>query len=351
MPKLPPAALRQLAIDVFLKTGAPALHAEIVADHLVEANLAGHDSHGILRVLQYVDLIDSGLLIPTGQARVVERFTSGAVIDGQGGFGQVVAGDAMRLAIELAREAGTAAVTVRNCCHTGRLGAYSAMAAEAGLVGLVVVNAGGGAQLVAPFGGTARRLSTNPISIAAPAANGPPVVLDMSTSAAPEGKVRAAFQAGKPTPDGWLIDPQGNPTNDPGQLYADPPGALVPLGGAFAHKGYALSFMIDILAGGLTGAGTCEPGRAYPGDGMLAMAIDIARFTSLETFRQQVATLCDYIHESPKAAGCERIYVPGEPERVRREERMRDGILVQQGTWDLLTKLCQRLEVPLPAEV
>ena len=150
-----------------------------------------------------------------------------------------------------ARDGGVGAVSVRNCCHTGRIGTYTEMAAQAGLVGIAMTNSGGGGQLVAPFGGTARRLSTNPISIAAPSGGPHPIMLDIASSVAPEGKVRNYFLAGKSVPPGWMIDAAGNPTTNPADFYAEPGGALLPLGGAVGYKGFGLSFMIDILAGAL----------------------------------------------------------------------------------------------------
>jgi uncharacterized oxidoreductase len=304
-----------------------------------------------LRIAQYIELIDAGRLNPRGQMRVVERFAGGAVVDGDRGFGQVIASDAMQLAIEIARAGGTATVAVRNCCHTGRIGTYTEMAAEAGLVGIAMTNAGGGGQLVTPFGGTKRRLSTNPISIAAPTAGGPPIVLDMATSVAPEGKVRAAFQAGRRTPEGWMIDADGRPTTDPGDFYADPPGALLPLGGAVGHKGYGLAFMVDVLAGALTGAGCCRANMTYPGDGMLAVALDIARFVPLDEFRKRVTELADYVRDCPTAPGVERIYVPGELEQRKREARQREGIEVEPGSWKLIEANCRRFGVVLPPGV
>jgi uncharacterized oxidoreductase len=345
MPTIPPPALEQLAAQLLQRAGAPPQLAAIVADHLIEANLTGHDSHGVLRVLQYVEGIDNGLITPAAEMTVVNRFAAGAVVDGGGGFGQVIGRQATLLALEIAQESGVGAVTVHHCHHTGRIGTYTEMCASAGLIGIAVVNSGGGAQVVPPFGGLGRRLSTNPISIAAPSDGEHPIVLDMATTVAPEGKVRAAFQAGKPVPTGWLTDAQGQYTNDAAQLYADPPGALVPIGGIVAYKGFGLSLMIDILAGILTGAGGCEPDRPYPGDGLLVIAIDVERFKPLADFRRQVAALADYIRSSPTAAGVENIYAPGDLELRRRETRLRDGLFVEQGTWDLLEKLCERFGV------
>ena len=347
MPVFSAEQLERLAAGVFERAGASADDARHVARHLVDANLAGHDSHGVLRIPQYVELIDAGKLRPGGQMRIVRQTAAIAVVDGNGGFGQVIARDAMWLAIEKARAGGIGAVTVRNCCHTGRLGAYSEMAAAAGLVGIVVANAGGGGQLVAPFGGTQRRLSTNPISIAAPSDEPHAIVLDMASSVAPEGKVRAALQAKKSVPNGWLIDARGEPTTNPADFYADPAGSILPLGAAAGHKGFVLSFLIDILAGALTEAGCCEPDRAYPGDGMLSLALDVEQFTPLADFRQRVSQLEAYVKSCPTAAGVERIHVPGEVERRKREDRLRDGITVEPGTWQLVESVCRRFGVEI----
>jgi uncharacterized oxidoreductase len=345
MPTFPAAALEQLATQLLEKAGAPRKLAEVVSNHLIEANLAGHDSHGVLRVLQYVEFVDNGMIQPAAVGTVARRFAAGAVLDGNGGFGQVIGKQATELAIEIARESGVSAVTASNCHHTGRIGTYTEMCARAGLIGIGVVNSGGGAQVVPPFGGLGRRLSTNPISIAAPSDSQHPIVLDMATTVAPEGKVRAAFQAGKPVPIGWLNDAQGQYTTDAAQLYADPPGALVPIGGIVGYKGFGLGLMIDVLAGILTGAGGREPDRQYSGDGLVVIALDVECFKPLADFRQQVTALADYIRSSPTAAGVENIYAPGDLELLRRQSRLRHGLFVEQGTWDLLTKLCERFGV------
>jgi LDH2 family malate/lactate/ureidoglycolate dehydrogenase len=256
----------------------------------------------------------------------------------------------MNLAIEIATEAGVGAVTLHNSCHTGRIGTYAEMAAEAGMVGIVTVNAGGGGQLVAPFGGTARRISTNPISIGAPSTEGRPIVLDVATSVAPEGKVRALLHAGKRLPEGWLIDARGKPTTDPAALYADPPAAILPLGGPFGHKGFGLAFMIDILSGILSGAGHCRPGATYAGDGMLAIALNVAHFTPLADFRRHVAELSAHVKDCPTAPGVEQIYVPGEIELRKREERQRSGIPVEPETWEQIETICRRFGIE-PAKI
>lgn len=345
MPNLTADSLRRLTTTIFERSGAPADHAECVAAHLVEANLAGHDSHGVLRIPQYVDLIDAGKLKPAAHMQVVHRALATAVVDGNAGFGQVIARDAMRLAVEIGRANGVGAVAVRNCSHTGRIGTYTQWAAEQGLVGIAVVNTGGGGQSVAPFGGTGRRLSTNPISIAAPCDGPRPIVLDMATSVAPEGKVRARYQAGTRLPDGWLIDAAGRPTNNPADFYHEPFGALLPVGGAVGYKGFGLGFMIDILAGALSGIGCCQPNMPVVSDGMLAMALDVSQFAPLGEFTRRVAALAEHIKSCPTAAGYDEIFVPGEVEARMRERRLVEGIPIPDGTWELIDRIRTRLGI------
>lgn len=349
MPTVEAKRLEQLATTIFERSGAPSEHAALVAAHLVEANLAGHDSHGVMRVPQYVDLIDAGRLKPERKMQVVQRAAASAVVDGCGGFGQVIADGAMRLAIELARAGGVGAVTVRNCSHTGRIGTYTQMAAREGLVGIGMVNTGGGAQSVAPFGGTARRLSTNPISIAAPSGGPNPILLDMATSVAPEGKVRAKYQAGKSLPAGWMMDAQGQPTTDAKSFYHEPLGALLPFGGPVGYKGFGLGFAIDILAGALSGAGCSHADAPIVTDGMLAIALDIERFTPLADFTRRVAALVEHVKSCPTAEGYDEIYVPGEVELRSRERRLAEGIPIEQGTWDLIDRIRRRFALDDPA--
>jgi hydroxycarboxylate dehydrogenase B len=352
MPTFNADRLQALTAAIFEKTGATADAAQVVAEHLVEANLTGHDSHGVLRVLQYIELIDGGTLKPQGRAEVVHETSAIAVLDGGGGFGQVVAREAMLRAIEKARACGIGAATARHCSHTGRIGTYTCMAAEAGMVGIAVVNSGGGGHLVAPFGGTQRRLSTNPISIAAPGPGGQTIMLDAATSVAPEGKVRNLHQAGKSAPTGWMIDASGRPTVNTADFYDEPGGALLPLGDAVGHKGYALAFMVDILAGALGGAGCCQAVPPPPADGMLAIALDIAQFTPPEAFDQRVAALVEHVKSSSLAPGVEQILVPGEPEAIKRKKRLREGIFVEPFVWAKMQEICDRfgLDAPSPRD-
>lgn len=346
MPRLPAARLKSWVQSLFVAAGAPPVPAEAVADHLVEADLVGHDSHGVLRVPQYLQAIDEGWVVPAAEPRLVVDHATSAVLDGQRGFGQVAASAAMRLAAEKARAAGIAAVAARNCYHSGRLGSYTAWAARRGLIGIALVNAGGGGQSVVPFGGLSRRLATNPLSIAAPSRGSFPLVLDFATSVAPEGKIRAHYLQGRSVPEGWIVDADGQPTTEPARFYRAPGGALLPLGGSAGYKGFGLALMIDILAGALSGAGCCREEVVAPGDGILMIAIEISRFTSRAAFDEQVSSLVEYVGSCPAAPGFERVLVPGEREHACQLSREVEGIPLDDATWEALSSAAARLGVP-----
>lgn len=349
MPVLAFEQLLELATALFRAAGASIADAATVGHHLVEANLSGHDSHGVLRLPQYLKAIHAGELQVAGSATLVSETGSTAVVDGGRGFGQTVGKLAMRLAIRKAQSNGVAAVTARNSYHTGRIATYPLMAAAEGLLGIVMVNAGGGGQSVAPFGGLGRRLATNPISIAAPSGHEFPILLDIATSVAPEGKVRDCLLRDQPVPTGWLVDSKGNPSTDPKDFYASPGGALLPLGASAGYKGFGLAFMIDILAGALSGAGCCRPEVTEARDGCLMIAIDIARFLPLENFHQHVALLVNHVKSSPIAPGFSEVLVPGEMEYRQRRRRQKEGIAVDTTTWQEIESWCAKLGVPAVA--
>src|SRR5262245_14482321 len=314
MPTVKAEALTKRIIAIFHACGVPAGEAEVVAEHLVDAEACGVVSHGVLRVPQYLEAIVEGRVRPGAVLRTVSETVSTAVLDGQSGFGQVMAWQAMQLAIEKARHTGVGVVTLTNCGHTGRLGYYTERATRKGMAGLMMVNSGGAGQWVAPFGGTAGRLATNPLSLAVPTASDDPLVLDMATSVAPEGKVRALLTAGSLIPTGWVMDHAGRPTTNPADLYGPPRGALLPFGG---HKGFGLSMLIDALAGGLSGAGCCVDlhaplqGRT---DGVLLLALDISAFCPVALFQAVISQLIQHVKSSPPEKGVTEVLVPGEGE-------------------------------------
>lgn len=325
--------------------GASACHARLVARHLVESNILGHDSHGVLRVPQYCLAIESGELIPDARPKIIRELPAGAVMDGCQSFGQVAATEAMQLALEKASRSGTAAVTVRNCYHSGRLGAYSTLAADAGMIGIVMVNAGGGGQSVVPFGGCERRLATNPLSIAAPSSGEFPVVLDIATSTAPEGKIREYALRGATLPEGWIVDSEGQPSCDPQDFYGPPSGSLLPLGGPAGYKGFGLALMIDILAGALSGAGCCREEQVPARDGMLFIAIDVEQFSDRVVFYRQVGELVSYVKSCPPAADFPGVFVPGELEHRESQRRRQFGITLDPNTWHNIQAVSAQLGV------
>jgi uncharacterized oxidoreductase len=335
MPLKSAEELMLLSKAIFVASGSSEEEATVVAEHLVDSNLTGHDSHGVQRIAQYIDEIDQGFITPSSEVKIEKDWESGSVIDGHHVYGQVSCAAAMKQALDKAQGGGVAAVTLFGANHSGRLGTYGEMAAAAGMVGIVFVNAGGAGQWVAPFGGKEKRLSTNPICIGAPSGGDFPILLDMGTAVAPEGKIRHYHKSGMTCPDGWLIDGHGNPTNDPGALYEDPPGAILPVGGSAGHKGFGLGFLIEILTGALSGAGVCRAdltGASGKG-GLLFLAIDIENFTALDGFRDKVTVLADYVKTSPPAPGFQEVLVPGEFEHRNRQVRSKEGIDVPDVTW------------------
>jgi hydroxycarboxylate dehydrogenase B len=330
MPTIAAAELERLTREIFAARGVPADDAAFIAAMLVRANLRGHDSHGVIRVPQYVESLQKGTLNPTPQIRLIVDTPSVAILDGDGGFGQVVARRGIALAIERARAHGIAAVALRGANHVGRLADYAEMAAREGLVGLLWVNARGGLN-VAPWGGAARRLGTNPHAIGIPGPNGTVAMShDFATSVWAEGKLRVKFNRGEPAPPGIMLDGRGEPSTDPKRYYTDPPGSLLTAG---AHKGYGLSLAVEILAGILSGAGAASGEPSVFRNGTLIVCLDPARFLPAADFHEQVAALMGWVRATPLAAGSEEILVPGEPEARLERERREKGVTIDDETW------------------
>lgn len=352
-----PDRLRDFAAAVARAMGADADVAGELARHLVNANLSGHDSHGVLRLTQYVAELDRGELQPGARARPLSERSVTALFDAGRGFGQHSTMVATEWVTAHAREHGVAAAAIRRSMHIGRLGEYTERLAASGLVGIVTVgSAGPGSGSVAPFGGAGRFLGTNPWSIGVPADGRPPMVFDAATSTVAEGKVRLALAKGAELPPGAVRDPAGRPTVDPAQLYAG--GSLVGLGGELAgHKGYGLS-LASALVGGLamiadpepTTAGTMRRPDAWGTRlaGVFVVAIDPGAFGDADTYRHQVAGVLDSVADAPTVSGVERVLVPGDPERRSRERRARDGIPVPRATWADLLAIGERFGVSPP---
>ncbi len=323
--------LKQLGTAIFAAAGCQAAEAERVAFHLVEANLAGHDSHGVIRIATYVQWLRTGKVFANRNLQVVFENDVVAVVDGQFGFGQTIGAQAMQLGIEKSARHGVAVIALRNSGHLGRIGDWPMLAARAGKLSLHFVNTSGAGILVAPFGGINRRLSANPIAAGVPVAGASPVILDMSACTIAEGKIRVAFNKGVPVPENCIIDAVGKPTTDPKTFYGDPPGAILSIAG---HKGYGLAFLCEVLAGALTGGGCSNPANAdRVVNGMLSILIDPTVFQSEQAFAGEIQRFTDWVKSSAKAAPNGDILVPGEIEEHTRAQRLRDGIDIDATTW------------------
>jgi LDH2 family malate/lactate/ureidoglycolate dehydrogenase len=342
MPTLHHAALETLARDIFQAITVPPAGAAWMAQLLVRANLRGHDSHGVIRVPQYVSSWRKGEANPTADPVVVQDGPATALVDGKQGFGQIVARRGMEVAMEKAAAIGISAVGVFNSNHIGRLADYTEMAGERNMLALLAVNAGGAGQRMAPWGGRAPRLSTNPIAFACPTGGGVPISFDVATTMAAEGKVRVKRNRKEQMPLGWCLDANGNPTTDPNAIYGDPPGSILPAGG---HKGYSLALMIEVLAGIVARGGYSKENPGPVMNGMFMVVVDIQRFVEPGTFRDEVDDLIRYLKTSPTVAGVDQILTPGEPEAITEEKRRRSGIFVEDQTWEQILQAARALGV------
>lgn len=339
MPIVSPFELENLTFEIFKSAGASDEEAKIVAGHLVRANLAGHDSHGVIRIIQYIKNVRSGLTVPGAEFDIVKETPILAVVDGHWGFGQVVAKKSVELAVKKASENGLAAVGIRNCNHIGRLGDYTSITLENDMIGIIVTNS---RSLVAPFGGTERLISTNPICVGIPSGRDTPFLLDMATSVHAEGKIRVRLARNEKVPDGWLIDKDGNPTNDPADFYDG--GALLPLGGDVGYKGMGLGLLVDFLGGALTEAG-CSSSKEYRtlggSNGTFIIVINISHFTSTDDYKKRVNEVINNIKNSKTRKNVEEIFIPGEPEELNKKKRLAEGIFISETTWNSIGNIAR----------
>jgi uncharacterized oxidoreductase len=336
-----------MTAEIVARGGSEPAEADLVAGHLVDANLAGHDSHGVGLIPHYVRHLKEGLVVPNTSVKAVKDDGAFLMFDGQRGFGRRVAGEAMAAAMDRCRETGVAVMTLANSHHIGRVGAYGELASAAGLVSLHFVNVADHAGLVAPFRGSDSRFSTNPVCIAMPGtATQPPLLLDMATSGVAMGKVLVAKRAGKRLADGNLIDPQGRPTTDPEVMYREPRGSLLPFG---AHKGYALAVLTELLAGAMSGGGTIQPGNPRRGgvvNNMFSVIVDPARLAGVDWMRREIDGFVGYVKGSPPGDPAQPVLVPGDPERLSRAERLRAGVPLDATTWQEIVTAGEAMGLP-----
>ncbi len=347
MADIPASTLIEFATALLAGAGVPREDAVVVATSLVGANLRGHDSHGVMRVLQYVEFVERGEIRPGVDLQVVQETAAMLVCDGQWGLGQVQAQRLLDLLVPKARVLGVAVGAARDCGHIGRLGEYAERAASLGLMLLAVVNNCGGWKRVAPPGGIEPRLSTNPFCASVPTEDpDAPIVADFSTSVVAEGKVRRHYIGQRPVPEGWLLDHRGQPTTDPAVLYEPPLGTILPLGGAQSYKGFGLALILELWAGGLSGGRCSDPEvRAVGGNNILFVVFDPEFFAGKEYVIGQASRLGEFIHATPRLPGVDAILLPGEPERIMFERRSVDGIPLDPQLRAKLAQLAQRLGV------
>jgi L-2-hydroxycarboxylate dehydrogenase (NAD+) len=341
---VPGASLRRFVADALRRVGLPSEDADIVAGLMAEADLQGSDGHGVIRLPQYVQRIEAGGINTRPDIRVVEERAAMAVVDGDNGMGHLVVSRAVRLAIEKARVAGVAWVGTRASNHAGPASLYARMPLAHDMIGLYF--AVGNANHLPPWGGMEMLLSTNPIAAGIPAGDEPPVVLDMATTVAAYGKVKAKAKRGESMPVGWMVDRQGQPLTDPQRAHE---GFLLPIGG---HKGYGLALIVGLLAGTLQGAAMGREVVDFNADhstptntGQAILVLDLAAFGGAAPFKAAVDTLVRDIRDSERLPGVERIWLPGEQSHGKRAAHEHEGAPLPVALVEDLDRLATRLGI------
>ncbi|ALE95745.1 malate/lactate/ureidoglycolate dehydrogenase [Serratia marcescens] len=324
--------LAQFVQAIWRQAGSTAREAELVADHLVQANLAGHDSHGVGMIPSYMASLAQGQLQLNQHAEVVRDAGAVLTLDGARGFGQVVASEAMALGIERAAKLGLAAVALHNAHHIGRIGHWAEQCARAGFISIHFVNVVGD-PMVAPFGGSDRRFGTNPFCAIFPRPGRTPLLLDFATSGIAFGKTRVAYNKGLSVAPGYLIDEHGQPTTEPKVMHEAPFGSLLPFG---LHKGYALAAMCEILGGALSGGRTTHDATLKADSDaifncMTTLILDPQAFDAPQ-MQAEAEAFIGWVKASPPS-GEQPIAVPGEWEEANRAARLEQGIPIDANTW------------------
>ena len=346
MPILASSYLQEVTTKILRGAGAQENEASCVAAALVRADLAGHESHGVLRIIEYLNNIKAGHILPNTLPKIIQETPTTLLVDGYRGFGQVIAGWVIDKLIPKANQSGLAGGGMFNCGHIGQIGSYPAVAAAQGFLGLAFVNGGGIQPRVAPFGGTKPIFGTNPVAAAIPMRNQEPIVLDFSTSVVASGKIRLARKAGKDLPDGWILNREGETTRCPQDYYNG--GMLLPAG---EHKGYALALLVEVLGGLLTGAGSpVLRDSAYKvGNGVFFLLIKVEAFRPLPEFIKEVAALAGIIKDVPPQQGVEEVLLPGEMEKRTKAMREKQGIPISDEVWESIRQAAQEVGVAIEA--
>ncbi len=334
--------LQRISRKLFAASGAPDDIAATVAEILVNANLAGHDSHGVQFVPMYLDRIEDGHLDNKAYPEIVRESANTMHVDGKMGFGHTMSRQAMDWAIERARRSSVCCVTFQNTTHIGRVGEYAEQAAKAGCITLITLGgaSAAGSQVV-PFGGARGALGTNPIAVGIPTGDDAPFVIDFATSVVAGGKILVALSKGLDVPEGVMVDSQGNPSTNPEDFRKG--GYMLPFGG---HKGYALSLFFSLM-GGLAGEFNAELTSMA---GLFMQVYDVAAFTPLEGYQRNVRAVLDAMKSIPPAPGFDEVLVPGDFERRSRQQRLAEGIEVPGETFGQIEAWADKLNVSLTEE-
>ena len=331
MPTLPVDLLHQTATAAFLNASVPPEDTRLIVDLLIKANLAGHDSHGVVRIPSYIAGIERGHIQPGTAIDVLDETPTSVRLQGNANFGQVVLTRAAEWALEKSTQTPISLVTATQYSHCGQLGSYAQMLSEQNRIGLVFLGKQRGA--VVPSGGRQGRLYQNTLALALPTRNAFPLVLDMATSIAPFGKILVQRARNEPCPEGWLVDADGNPSTDPHLDFSNGEGGMLPLGAPLAgQKGSGLSFILGILATALSGAGSDR-------EGTLIIAINPATYAPIDHFLDEVENYIDYLHATPPAAECDQVLAPGERSYRESQHRRQHGIYIEAQTWDKIREL------------
>lgn len=332
--------LTEFVSRIFLNAGCDHRESKCIARHLVDANLSGHDSHGVIRIMQYIDYLREGTVHPGQHIEIVRETNTAVVVDGKLGFGQVLGEETMEIVARKAKAFGMAMGSIGNSSHTGRLGDWAEQLAREDLISLHFLNTTGMGMMAVPFGGTDRRLSLCAFAACVPVAGRPPLLLDFTTTVMAEGKLRVARNKGETLPPGTIVDRNGQPSTDPNDFYDG--GALLPIA---AHKGHGLNMIVDILAGAVSGGGCTAPDEEILRNTMTCIAIDPSPLVNRDAYFDEIKRYCDWVTGSPPSKPGNEVLTPGALEHRTRIERKRNGIPVDTTTWNQILEIANSFGV------
>jgi len=330
--------LTDFTARIFVAAGCGQREANCVARNLVDANLCGHDSHGVIRIMQYVGYMQEGTVRAGEEIKIVCETDTALVVDGNLGMGQVICEQTMDRVARKAKKHGLAIGSIRNTGHMGRLGYWAEQLARDDLISLHFLNTTGLGMLAVPFGGTDRRLSLCAVAACVPCETRPPLLLDFTTTVVAEGKLRVARNQGVQVPPGTIVDKSGQPTTDPNDFYDG--GALLPIA---SHKGHGLNMIADILSGALSGGGCTAPGKDFLQNTMTCIAIDPAPLVDRKAYFAEIQRYCAWVTDSPPSKPGHDVLAPGDVEHRTRQEREHSGIPIDETTWGQITELAVSL--------